>query len=393
MKTVTILGSTGSVGTSTAELILDNPAQYNVKVLTAYDNVEKLVAQAKALRPDFVAIGNEDRYAQLKDGIDQLNLSQHNQSGQGIEYAAGRQAVLDAASIPADWTMAAISGLAGLEPLTRSIAHGNVVAIANKEPLVSAAPVILALAKKHGASLLPVDSEHNGVFQCFDFAQKDHIRKVILTASGGPFREKKAYDLTHVTPEQAIAHPNWSMGAKISVDSATMMNKALEVIEAKYLFDLAPSQIDVLIHPQSIVHAMVEYDDGSVLTHMGAPDMKTPIAHTLSYPLRMVTNGKTMDWSTFSKLDFAPLDPEQFPSVPLAYECLEQGQWACLVLNAVNEVSVAAFLGKRIGFLDIVQTNRHILDKVSPCDVTNIEQIIDLDKNIREITEEYLQSL
>lgn len=383
MKTVSIFGSTGSVGTSTAELVADHLDQYDVKVVAANSNVQKLAEQAIALKSELAVINDETLYEELKERL----------QGTNIGCMAGRDAVIEAAGITVDWTMGAISGMAGLEPLARSIKNGRCVAIANKEPLVSAGSFILKLARSYEATLLPVDSEHNGVFQCFDETQRDALKKIVLTASGGPFLNTRVEDLFEVTPEQAVKHPNWSMGAKISVDSATMMNKALEIVEACYFFDVTPDMIDVLIHPQSIVHAMVEYHDGTVLSHMGAPDMKTPIAHSLSYPGRMATNGKTLDWSALNSLEFMPVNYARFPAIGLAYEALEKGDWACAALNAANEVTVDAFLNKEIGFTDIVSINANILGKMTSARLSTLEEIINYDTNVRRITREYIENI
>lgn len=382
MKTVSIFGSTGSIGTSTAELVSDHLDQYSVKTLVANSNIQKLVEQAVNLRAEQVVINDEAYYEDLKSLL----------KGHNIGVAAGKNAVIDAAKESNDWVMASIMGMAGLSSLVESIKSSKVVAIANKEPLVSAGAFIMNLAKDHGCTLMPVDSEHNAVFQCFENQHRQHIQKVVLTASGGPFLNTDANIFDDITPEQAVKHPNWSMGAKISVDSATLMNKAFEVIEAKYFFDLDPAQIDVLVHPQSIVHAMVEYSDGSVLAHLGPKDMKTPIAHCLAFPDRMQTNGQMMDWTEISKLEFIDPDHEKFPSLKMAYECLEQGQWACVALNASNEIAVDQFLKKKIKFSDIFRINRSLLDKSDAKDFSALEHIISYDTTVREKTLDWIGS-
>lgn len=375
-KSITILGSTGSVGQSTVDLIQANKDAFTVQALTAYSNVEKLAVQAIELSATHAVIGDESLYKDLKSAL----------SGTDVSCAAGRNAVIEAAAMPADWTMAAITGMAGLEPLMHSIGQGNAVAIANKEPLVAAGEIVMSKAYEHGTKILPVDSEHNGVFQCLDPKQIDHIRRIVLTASGGPFRTWTKEQMAVATPAQAVAHPNWSMGAKISVDSATMMNKALEVIEAHYLFDMPADKIDVRVHPQSIVHAMVEYSDGSVLSHMGAPDMRTPIAHALSWPDRMASSGNTMDWDKLQNLTFSPVDDDLFPFVHHAYDCINNGTASCVAFNAANEVAVEAFLNNNIGFLDIYNIVISVIKDIENVQLSGLDDILQFDFEIREKT-------
>ncbi|MCB1551005.1 MAG: 1-deoxy-D-xylulose-5-phosphate reductoisomerase, partial [Alphaproteobacteria bacterium] len=323
--------------------------------------------------PEFIAIADETLYQQLKDAL----------STTSIKIAAGRSAILEAASIPTDICMAAIVGIAGLEPVLTAIPHTKSLAIANKEPLVAAGKLVLDLAKQHGTNILPVDSEHNAIFQVFENHNRTQIKKIILTASGGPFRTWTKEQIAMATPEQAVNHPNWIMGRKISVDSASMMNKALEIIEAHYLFDIPANQIDVLIHPQSIIHSMVEYTDGSVLAQLGAPDMRTPIAYALAYPDRMTTTGKTLDWTTLSKLEFQQPDFNQFPSLGLAYDCLKSGQSACIALNAANEIAVEKFLNKEISFGQIIPILEKSIPHAQGRTVSSLEDIIALNQEIR----------
>lgn len=372
MKSVSILGSTGSVGRATIDLILSRPDQFSVQALTAHRNAALLAGQAIKLKAKRAVVADQSAYDELKKLL----------SGTGIETAAGSEAVIEAASLPADWIMAAIVGMAGLKPVMAAVKQGSCVAIANKEPLVAAGPLVLAAAKKSGAAILPVDSEHNAVFQVFDRERPGGIERITLTASGGPFLNWSTEQTAKATPEQAIAHPNWTMGRKISVDSATMMNKALEVIEAHYLFGLPPEKIGVVIHPQSIVHALVTYKDGSVLAQMGAPDMRTPIAHTLAWPERMATTGRTLDLAQAMTLDFRPLDPAQFPAVGLAYDCLKAGPGACLAFNAANEEAVAAFLEKRLGFSQIIEVVSGALDRTNTA--PDMDSVLALDKEVRQ---------
>lgn len=338
MKTVTIFGSTGSVGQSTIDLIAAHPDQYRVVALTAQRNVDLLAEQARRLNAQHVVIGDETLYAQLKAALADTQTT----------VAAGADAIVEAARMPAQWTMAAIVGIAGLRPTLAAIEQGGIVALANKEALVCAGSLMLAAVARHGATLLPVDSEHNAVFQVLDPSARQHVRRIILTASGGPFLNRPIETLGDVTPQEAVKHPTWIMGAKISVDSATMMNKALEIIEAMYLFDLPMSQIEVRIHPQSIVHALVEYQDGSVLTQMGAADMRTPIAHTLAWPNRMITTGATLNLNQKINIDLQLPDLNRFEALELVRSVEGDDTGMTVAFNAANEVAVTQFLtGKR----------------------------------------------
>lgn len=379
-KKVTILGVTGSVGQSTADVILSAPERFDVQVVTANTNAEMLAAQAVKLKAKEAVIADESK----------LNILKSKLQGTGIKVSAGAQAIEDAAAKPADFVLAAIVGVAGLEPIMKAIEQGACVGIANKEPLVAAGPLVMAAAKKHGATLLPIDSEHNAVFQVFDFERPEGIEKITLTASGGPFLRWSREEMARATPEQAIAHPNWSMGKKISVDSATMMNKALEVIEAHYLFNMPPEKIEVLVHPQSVVHSLVHYRDGSVLAQMGASDMRTPIAHALAWPERMDTPGQKLDLARIGNLSFEAPDTERFPALRAAYECLESGPSACVALNAANEVAVEAFLTKSIGFLDIMVCIDHILHKTKGAKLDSIDGVIEYDRAIRAETKAFI---
>ena len=373
IRMITILGSTGSVGKATMDVVKANPDQFTVHALTAQKNVQLLAEQAKAIKAKLAVIGDETLLPQLKEFL----------AGTGIEARAGRNAIIEAASIPVDCTMAAIVGMAGLEPLLAAIKNGKHIAIANKEPLVAAGEIVLQAAKQSGATLLPVDSEHNAIFQVFEQNNRDKITRIILTASGGPFREWTLEQMAAATPAQAIAHPNWSMGAKISVNNATMMNKALEVIEAHHLFNLPPEQIDVLLHPQSIIHSMVEYADGSVLAQMGASDMRTPIAHALGWPDRLNGASQRLDFTKISSLTFDEVDHRRFPAINLAYDCLKGGSAACIAFNAANEVAVEAFLNGQIGFSDIFDTVRRTVDGNDGAAALDLQSVLAFDEKMR----------
>jgi 1-deoxy-D-xylulose-5-phosphate reductoisomerase len=372
-RSVSILGATGSVGTSTLDLIERAPEQFEVLALTARSDVRKLAEIARRTRAKLAVIADERRLPELLDAL----------SGAGIETAGGERALVDAAAAGADWTMAAIVGCAGLEPVMAAVERGGTMVLANKEPLVSAGELILAAAARHGATILPADSEHNAIFQCFDFARPERIRRIILTASGGPFRDMSRADMVSVTPEQAVAHPVWSMGAKISVDSATLMNKGLELIEAARLFPIAPDRIEIILHRQSVVHSLVEYVDGSVLAQLGSPDMRTPIAHTLAWPDRMETPVAPLDLAAIGRLDFAAPDPERFPALRLAREALAAGGARPAVLNAANEVAVGAFLDRRIAFLDIAAIVEQTMERYDPAAPGAIEDVIAIDREAR----------
>lgn len=383
MRKVTILGSTGSVGQSTIKVLQAQSEQFDVQAITANTNVELLAQQAKSLNAKHAVIADETLYSALKDTL----------SGTDIKVSAGNQAVIEAAQISSDWVMNAIVGMAGLKPLMAAIEQGTVLAVANKEPLVSAGPFVMEAVKAHNATLLPIDSEHNAVFQVFEPENKDSIERIILTASGGPFRDMTRDEMKSVTPDQALAHPNWDMGAKISIDSATMFNKALEVIEAQRLFDVTPEQIEVLVHPQSVVHSMIEYCDGSVLSQMGASDMCTPITNVLGYPKRLKTPGERLDFAKMSKLEFRAPDLKRFPSIQMAYNCLENGLPACITMNAANEIAVAAFLDHKIAFLDIYDLVSKALNNNEAQDLKSLNDVIEYDNFIRIKTESLIKEM
>jgi len=377
MRSVTILGATGSIGRSTLDLIDRNPDRYSCVALTAQSNVDALAQAAKRSRAKLAVIGDESRYAVLKEAL----------SGTGIEAAAGSDAIIEAAERPSDIVMAAIVGAAGLRPALAALERGATLALANKECLVCAGDVVTTVARRHGGRLLPVDSEHNAIYQVFDFERPERVSRVILTASGGPFRTWALEDMRAVTPEQAVNHPVWSMGAKISIDSATLMNKGLEVIEASHLFPVSHDRFQVIVHPQSVVHSMVEYVDGSVLAQMGTPDMRTPIAYTLAYPERLETPCRRLDLADVGKLTFESPDFTRFPALNLALSALRDGGTAPAVLNAANEVAVQAFLDRRIRFLDIAAIVAEVLSGM-PCeDAMDLETVLAADGEARRRAE------
>lgn len=378
MKTVTILGATGSIGGSTLDLIEREPDKFEVLALTANCDVEKLAAAAIRTNAKRAVVADPGCYDELKAAL----------AGTGIETAAGADAVCETAQMGADWTMAAIVGCAGLKPVMAAVEQGKTVVLANKEPLVSAGDVILAAAARTGATLLPADSEHNAIYQCFDFDRPEGVRRIILTASGGPFRTKSREEMRGMTVAQAVAHPNWSMGAKISVDSATLMNKGLELIEAARLFPVENDQIEIICHPQSIIHSMVEYRDGSILAQLGPSDMRVPIAYCLAWPERMATPMAPLDLVAIGRLDFEAPDHERFPALSLARAALEAGGARPAILNAANEVAVAAFLAGEIGFLEIAAIVADTLDRYDPAAPEALDAVLAVDADARRIAGE-----
>ena len=379
---LTVLGSTGSVGCSTLDLVARAPERFAVEALTAGRNVKLLAEQAKAVRAKLAVIADPAGYEELTARL----------AGTGIETAAGDAAVNEAADRPAALVMSAIVGVAGLASTLAAIRRGACVAFASKECLVSAGSLMMAEIARCGATLLPVDSEHNAIFQVFNTAQAGAVERIILTASGGPFRTKSLDQMRRATPAEAVAHPNWSMGAKISVDSATMMNKGLEIIEAFYLFGLPEPRIEVLIHPQSVIHSMVAYVDGSVLAQLGPPDMRTPIAHALAYPDRMPTPAARLDLAALGKLTFEAPDHVRFPALRLAREALRAGGAAPTILNAANEVAVAGFLGGRLGFLDVARVVEETVSAMPGYAISSLDDVRDIDLAARRLTERAIVS-
>jgi 1-deoxy-D-xylulose-5-phosphate reductoisomerase len=382
-RSVTILGSTGSVGCNTIDLVEREPERFVVEALAANNNIVKLAEQARRLRPRFVAVADEKAYLPLKEAL----------SGSNIEIAAGAAAVIEAAARPSDWVMAAIVGAAGLQPTLAAIRRGATIGLANKETLVCAGSIVMAEVARAGATLVPVDSEHSAIFQVFDFERREAIDKIILTASGGPFRTLSREAMAAMTPEQAVAHPNWDMGAKISVDSATMMNKGLELIEAYHLFGLPEDRIDILVHPQSVVHSLVAYVDGSVLAQLGTPDMRTPIAYALGWPRRMATPGKRLDLSAIGNLTFEAPDPVRFPALRLARAALRAGGATPTIFNAANEVAVQAFLGRVIGFLDIARVVEDAMASLHDIALGDLDDVLAVDARARRVARDLVARL
>ncbi len=372
-KTVTILGSTGSVGASTVDLLAANPRRFSVLALVGNRNGEKLAEQARALNAAWAVCADEAQYPALQAAL----------AGTSIRIACGHDAVLAAARLGADWTMAAITGIAGLAPTLAAAERGGTIALANKAALVSAGDVMLRAVAAAGATLLPVDSEHNAIFQAMAGSPERGVEKITLTASGGPFRTWTREAMATAAPEAALRHPIWSMGAKITIDSATLFNKGLEVIEAARLFGLPSERIDVLVHPQSIVHGLVHFSDGSVLAQLGAPDMRIPIAHTLAWPDRLPTHAPRLDLAAAGTLEFLAPDDRKFPALRLARQALQAGGGSPTILNAANEVAVASFLRKRIGFLDIASVVEHVLDQMGPRVADTLGEVTDLDAEAR----------
>jgi 1-deoxy-D-xylulose-5-phosphate reductoisomerase len=376
-RSISVFGATGSVGQSTLDLVRRNRDAWRVVALTANGNVPELAALAREFRPEVAVCADAGCEALLA----------HALAGEGIAIGAGEQALLDAARMGADVTMAAIVGCAGLAPTMAAIECGKTVALANKESLVAAGELMMAAARASGATILPVDSEHNAIFQCLA-GDLDRVAKITLTASGGPFRTFSHNEMGGVTPEQAVAHPNWSMGAKISVDSATMMNKGLELIEAYHLFPVGLARLDIIVHPQSVVHSMVEYVDGSTLAQLGPADMRVPIASALAWPDRMATPCAPLDLAKLGKLEFEAPDFERFPALSLARAAIAEGGGRPAQLNAANEVAVAAFLCRRIGFLDIAAISARLFDETAPIAPHSLHDVFNLDRESRDRAEQ-----
>ncbi len=388
-RRLTVLGSTGSIGDSTLDLVRRaKPGEFQISALTANRNAEKLAAQAIEFNADFVALADITGEPKLRELL----------SGTGVDIGIGPEALIEAGARPADFCMAAIIGAAGLEPTLAAVAQGQTLGLANKECLVCGGDLFMRRVAESGAALLPVDSEHNAIFQVLERDKPKGVRRLILTASGGPFREAPIETLETVTREDALDHPVWSMGAKITIDSATLMNKGLELIEASYLFDRPSAEIDVIVHPQSIVHSMVEYIDGSILSQMGSPDMRTPIAYALGWPNRMSAPVKRLDLTTLSGLTFFQPDITKFPALRLAREALEAGGMAPNVLNASNEVAVGAFLSGKIKFLDIARVveaalNQHAAAADFSKSLYNIDDIIAGDESARRTASDFIKAL
>lgn len=386
MITVTVLGSTGSIGTSTLDVIRRHPEKFSIFALAANSSVDALYEQVVEFRPMFAVLVDPVAASQLRERLAGVDSATEVLDGESALESV-------AAHADADAVMAAIVGAAGLRSAYAAANAGKRVMLANKESLVVAGQLFMDAVGRNDAVLLPVDSEHNAVFQCLPGSGKQGVRRILLTASGGPFRQHALDQLTDITPEQAIAHPNWSMGPKISVDSATMMNKGLEVIEAHWLFDAKPEDIQVVVHPQSIIHSMVEYIDGSVLAQMGNPDMRTPIAYALDWPNRIDAGVASLDLFSVARLDFEAPDFERFPCLELAYQAIRIGQTAPAILNAANEVAVQAFLDRKIAFLAIPELIRRTFDMVMPEPPESIPHLLDVDARARHASEQIIPAL
>ncbi len=391
-QNICILGASGSIGTSALDVIKNNNDLYNVSVLTANTNVDKLFEQCVNFLPDYAVMACADSAKKLQ--------SQLSAKGISIQVLSGRKAIIDAPSLAnTEIVIASIVGAKGLEPTLTAVKLGLKVLLANKEALVMSGKLFMQAVKKYGATLLPVDSEHNAIFQSLPVSgakaeiNLNGVEKILLTGSGGPFLKTPIEQLNDKTPDQACAHPNWDMGRKISVDSATMMNKGLELIEACYLFDVTIDDIEIVIHPQSIVHSMVSYCDGSVIAQMGNPDMKTPIAHCLAWPNRIPTNVKPLDFFNIAKLEFSPPDFVRYPCLSLAKQALNTGKSAPCILNAANEVAVESFLNHKITFTDIAIVIEKVLEQSCFSDIETIEAVIEIDKKARELAEVVIVSL
>jgi 1-deoxy-D-xylulose-5-phosphate reductoisomerase len=381
-RRIAILGATGSIGKSTLDLVERNRERFEVTAVTAATNADALADVVRRTGASFAAIADENRYRELAELL----------AGTNCEVAAGEEALAEAAVRDAELVIAAIVGCAGLKPTMAAVRAGLTVALANKEALVTAGALMTGSAAASGSTLLPVDSEHNAIFQCLAGSHAEDVSRIILTASGGPFRTASAAAIDAATPAQAVAHPNWSMGAKISVDSATLMNKGLELIEAHYLFGLPSGRIDIVIHPQSVVHSLVEFIDGSVLAQLGSPDMRIPIAYALAWPERMATPAQPLDLAGIARLEFEQPDPQRFPALRLAREALEAGAAAPVVLNAANEIAVASFLAGSIRFPQIVDVVQEALNGADYDAPASIDDVLEIDRATREKAKSMMQA-
>jgi 1-deoxy-D-xylulose-5-phosphate reductoisomerase len=373
-KHLAILGSTGSIGTQALEVIAANPDFFELEVLTAQNNFALLIEQAKKFNPNAVVIGNEDYYEEVKSALASSN----------VKVFAGEKALSSIVQMDSiDLVLTALVGYAGLKPTIKAIEAGKPIALANKETLVVAGGLITKLASDKGVNILPVDSEHSAIFQCLVGEFHNRIEKIILTASGGPFRGKKRDDLKNITRHQALKHPNWTMGAKVTIDSASLMNKGLEMIEAKWLFGLKPEQIEVVVHPQSIIHSLIQFEDGSIKAQLGLPDMRLPIQFAMSYPERLKSNFPRFDFANYPAFTFEKPDTETFRNLALAFEALKRGGNTACVLNAANEVAVAEFLREKIGFLEMSDVVEQCLSKIDYIASPSYEDYVETDKETR----------
>lgn len=381
-KQIAILGSTGSIGTQALEVIEENSELFEVYAITANNQVDLLIEQARKFRPEVVAIANETHYSKLKESLADLP----------IKVFAGNEAIAQVAEMqPIDMVLTAMVGYSGLKPTIKAIEAGKKIALANKETLVVAGELICDLVEKHKSAILPVDSEHSAIFQCLTGEGNNPIEKLILTASGGPFRTKNLAELQHVTSAQALKHPNWDMGAKITIDSASMMNKGFEIIEAKWLFGVAPEQIDVVVHPQSIIHSMVQFADGSIKAQLGLPDMKLPIQYAFTYPDRLKTNFPRLDFNICTQFTFEQPDTERFRNLAFAYYAMEKGGNMPCILNAANEIVVAEFLKDKIGFLQMSDIIEEVMSKAHFVAKPTYDDYVATDKAVRALTSSFIR--
>ena len=386
-RRVTLLGATGSIGTSTIDLLKREPKKYRVEAVTAHSKATELAKLARELGARFAAVADPAAYGELKEAL----------AGSGIEAAAGEEALVEAALRPADWVMAAITGAAGLKPTLAAVERGATIGLANKECLVCAGAFFMRRAAQSGANILPVDSEHNALFQALGAGRRQDVRRMVVTASGGPFRTWTAEAIRKATPEQALRHPNWSMGRKVTIDSATLMNKGLELIEAMHLFALEPAEIDAVVHPQSIVHGLVEFRDGSFIAQLGTPDMRIPIAHCLAWPERIPDAASRLDLETLSSLTFEAPDVVRFPAFAVAKRALAAGAAVPTILNAANEVAVAEFLDRRLGFAGISAlveaTIEAALDRGITKEPASVEEALAVDHVSRSLAADLLPEI
>ena len=383
MRHIAILGSTGSIGTQALDVVRQHSDLFEATILTAGRNAELLIAQAKEFKPDTVVIADETRYDEVRDALADMPTK---------VYAGAEALAQVVESSAVDIVLTAMVGFAGLRPTINAINAGKAIALANKETLVVAGSIIRKLCNEKHASILPVDSEHSAIFQCLNGEVRNRIRRILLTASGGPFRNYSAEDLVNVTPEQALKHPNWKMGAKITIDSATMMNKGFEMIEAHWLYDVAPENIQVVVHPESVIHSAIEFEDGAVIAQLGVPDMRLPIQYAFSFPCRLPLNSERLDLFKLGRLTFEPADMERFPCLALAYDAIAKGGNMPCVLNAAGEVTNAAFREHRIGFTDIARITREAMDRFSFIADPTLDDLFSTDCEVRRLTTELLKA-
>ena len=380
-RQIAILGSTGSIGTQTLQVVEEHPECFEVYVITANTRVDELIAQARKFMPEAVVIADETKYQQLKEALDDLP----------IKVYAGYEAICQIVeSGPIDIVVTAMVGFSGLRPTINAIKAGKAIALANKETMVVAGELINALAMEHKTPILPVDSEHSAIFQCLAGEMHNKVEKLILTASGGPFRTFTKEQLEHVTKEQALKHPNWSMGAKITIDSASMMNKGFEVMEAKWLFGVGAKDIEVVVHPQSVIHSMVQFEDGAIKAQLGTPDMRLPIMYALTYPSRLTSSFGRLDWNTIKEFTFEKPNLEVFPNLRLTYEALDKGGNIPCVVNAANEICVAAFLNDRVKFADMPRLIERAMNEATYILKPTLDDYLETDKEIRRMVEEWI---